>query len=130
MGPSQSLRREHINPWLTEICYVEQELNMLLSLVGPELYKAGSKAMNELTSDPAAHPHVKAWPSVFSGISVICNRKTLAHCDQGGWAQCYDMLLAAGSYNKAVLSVPDVGAEFEYNPGTVVVLCGKVFHHV
>jgi hypothetical protein len=48
---------------------------MVLSLVGAELYAAGSKVVNELTSDPAAHPHVKAWPSVFSGISIICNRK-------------------------------------------------------
>jgi|SRR5215510_5564535 len=129
MGPSQTLRREHINPWLTEICAVEEELNMLLSLIGAELYAAGSKAMNELTSDPAAHPHVRAWPSVFSGISVISNRKTLAHRDQGGWPQCYDLLLAAGNYSNALFSVPDVGAEFQYNPGTVVAICGKVLRH-
>jgi hypothetical protein len=37
--------------------------------------------------------------------------------------------LAAGTYRDAVLSVPDVGAEFEYNPGTVVAICGKVLCH-
>jgi hypothetical protein len=62
-------------------------------------------------------------------MSVICDRKTLVHRDQGGWPACYDLLVAGGAYDEAWLEVPDIGAKFRYQPGTAVALCGKVLRH-
>jgi len=128
MGPSTSLFGENIRLWLTEITDTENDINLILSLIAPDLYHAGHEAMDQIhSSNP--HPLVKSWPSVFSGISVISNRKTIAHRDQGGWPACFDILLACGDYSDAKFELPDVGGRFLYTPGTVVAVCGKVLRH-
>ena len=39
------------------------------------------------------------------------------------------MLVSVGTYNEGVLILPGLGLTFQYNPGTVVGLCGKLLKH-
>ncbi|KAJ7907267.1 hypothetical protein B0H13DRAFT_1576021, partial [Mycena leptocephala] len=53
----------------------------------------------------------------------------IRHTDRGGRRQWYDLLLSAGNPERAVLKLPQLGAEIVYNPGTIVLLCGKSLEH-
>ena len=69
------------------------------------------------------------WASPFHCMQVIVNRETINHRDTRGWALGYDLLATFGNYNNGVLSLPTIGLECLYNPGTVTGLMGKVFIH-
>jgi len=101
---------------------------MLFSLISPSLHDSGTVAMEKIKSE---HKDINAqkWPTAYSGISVVANRKTLDHRDAGGCNEWYDLLLSAGSHTKAYFKVWDIGAKFQYNPGTAIAICGKLFKH-
>ncbi|KAG2150756.1 uncharacterized protein EDB93DRAFT_1051873, partial [Suillus bovinus] len=40
-----------------------------------------------------------------------------------------DLLVSLGSEHEAKLTLPDVGAELDYYPGTMVFISGKVLEH-
>jgi len=69
------------------------------------------------------------WSTPFNGVSVISNRSTPLHRDCNSRKEWMDMLVALGMYNLGNLTVPGVGIEFVYNPGTVVGILGKVLQH-
>lgn len=98
-------------------------------MVAPNLHSSATHAVEVFKSEPDAHPNVKKWPCAFSGIGVIVNRNTLPHRDPGGCHEWYDLLVGAGTYRKAYLVVKDIGAKFEYNPGTGIAICGKLLMH-
>jgi hypothetical protein len=105
-------------------------LNAVLSMIHPELYQAGLQATRFLKGANALlNRSVAAWPSVFSGITVISNRQTPPHRDRGGWAQSYDLLVSAGTHAHSVLGLSDVDARLVYRPGAVVAVCGKLLRH-
>jgi hypothetical protein len=102
---------------------------MLLGLVAPELFSAGMRAIETIKELHSDRPNIDLWTSAFSAIGIIVNRETLTHRDAGGWRTCYDLLVAAGTYESAYLDVPDLGARIEYNPGTAVFITGKILRH-
>ncbi|KAG2109004.1 uncharacterized protein F5147DRAFT_549710, partial [Suillus discolor] len=56
------------------------------------------------------------WPSDFSGIEVIVNQETPYHRDPGASPSFYDLLVSLGKDHQAILDLPDVGAELQYDP--------------
>jgi hypothetical protein len=129
MTPSQSLTSPVATSWLETITDMEQDINSLLSLIAPDLLQAGMEAIKTLKKSNKDHDNLQLWPTAFSAIGVIVNRKTLAHRDQGGWKSCFDILVAAGTYKECYLEVADAGASFEYKPGTAIAICGKLLRH-
>ncbi|KAF8811063.1 hypothetical protein BYT27DRAFT_7052771, partial [Phlegmacium glaucopus] len=55
--------------------------------------------------------------------------ETVLHCDGKGFAPFYDIIATLGHYTNSQLEVPGIGLQFQYNPGTIVGLCGKVLAH-
>jgi hypothetical protein len=110
-------------------------LNAITALTHRSLYLAGHKAISRLKRaqflkiKAETHDHIKSWNSVYSGISVITNRITTRHRDDGGSSAWYDLLLSSGTHRKAFFRLDDIGAWLSYNPGTVVMVCGKVLSH-
>ena len=110
-------------------------LNSITALTHRPLYLSGHKAISRLKqarllkAKVQTHDHVESWNSVYSGISVISNRITVRHRDDGGSSPWYDLLLSAGTHQKAFLHLDDIKAQLSYNPGTVVMVCGKVLSH-
>jgi hypothetical protein len=127
--PSQTLSKPCADHWLQDITDTESDLNCLLSLIAPDMLCAGMEAISQLKDNNPDHNNLKLWSSAFSAITVIVNRITFAHRDQGGWPACFDFLVVAGDYEKSTLDVADLGAKFNYEPGTVVAICGKVLWH-
>lgn len=89
--------------------------------------RAYERREGEIPSE--SHNVMHSWRSVFSGIAVIVNRKTACHTERGGHQQWYDLLISAGNPARAVLKLPQLGAQIAYNAGTVVLLRGKSIEH-
>jgi hypothetical protein len=106
---------------------LEGDFNLILGLTHPELAAAATRAQRQLRFLPSTRHTL--WPSIFTGIAVIVNRITPPHTDRGGEPEWYDLLVSAGSSQKAVLKLDELDAELEYRPGTIVLLCGKCLTH-
>lgn len=129
MTPSQTLSTPEASEWITANAKVETDLNEITSLIASDLYKDGMHSVELSKAAFPDHEGAQLWPSSFSGIDVIVNRITATHRDAGARMEWYEMLLAAGTYTTATFKVPDLGAELQYNPGTVVAICGRLLRH-
>jgi hypothetical protein len=115
--------------WLASMSRVSEFLNEVLALTHPGLYSAAAKGLEVLRQRVGEKNLSKQWKSVFTGIAVISNRKTIRHRDQFGHLSWYDLLISVGTYKHAKLILHDLGAKFAYNSGTAVLLCGKLLDH-
>lgn len=132
LAPSANFQNSAVQSWVRQIQPVEILFNGITALINRPLYDAGSSVIAQLhTGLPLSWtvPVVQEWQSVFSAVGLIANRKTLPHKDPGGWPQAYDLLGSFGAHSDARLVVDDVGCAFDYNPGTMVGICGRVLQH-
>lgn len=132
-----------VDHWLHIAKHGELIMDGIFSVTSPQLYlharemmraiKAGDYNINKF--DQYAE-QIGEWPSSFSGIAIICNRKTKAHTDTNGDLKWYDYLLSLGSHsmqagreNRTFLELDQIGAKLSYAPGTVIALSGKLLKH-
>ena len=107
----------------------------LLRLIHPaEFFQCFQLSKRIAKSVPLNHRQtvldlLELWASPFHCMQIIVNRETINHRDTRGWALGYDLLATFGNYNNGILSLPTIGLECLYNPGTVTGLMGKVFIH-
>ena len=86
----------------------------------PEVYlKDGSKFREVL----------KTWCNPFSGLALICNRKTPLHRDNNSRYCWYDILATLGTYGNLSIDIPAIGMKFSYKPGTMMAIAGRAFTH-
>jgi hypothetical protein len=129
---STQLKTSHGAKFLTRIHLAEGILNCIGMLICPELFSIGSRAIRKLKNGEGiqqCHENVKLWPSFFSGMQVISNRKTLFHRDIHSSPAMYDFLVSAGRHTGTLFKLSDVDASLSYKPGTVIAICGKVLRH-
>ncbi|KAF8808475.1 hypothetical protein BYT27DRAFT_7222927 [Phlegmacium glaucopus] len=93
----------------------------ILSIVQPELFDLGVKALQALQLDP----QVCNNPTRL----FISNRVTPLHCDTGGQVEWMDLMLPLSEYDNGRYNVPAIGYTFKYNPGTIVGVSSKIFRH-
>ena len=130
MTPSQSLQGKTAKNWLNAMQDTGLDVDLIFSIVHSPLFNVGKDAVEGLKKMFSQdEPNVKKWPCQTTGIGVIVNRKTPFHRDKGGNPSMYDFLVAAGTYKSCFLELPDVEGFLEYNPGTVVAICGKILRH-
>jgi Oxygenase domain of the 2OGFeDO superfamily len=122
--------------WLESIKELSALIGGILSIIHPDLYKAGIEAFDQL-----AHDHSKVqehdeylqllqyWTTPFSGMSIISNRETPIHQDVQTRDSWYDVLLTVGDYSNGRVELPTFGVRLQYDPGTIVALSGKVVPH-
>ena len=122
--------------WLKDMVTSSALMGALLWIIHPELYAAGIQALTTLASHPELVKEgdelaaiLQVWSSPYSSYSIISNRESIGHQDNNSRPAWYDMLVSVGTYNEGVLTLPGLGLTFQYNPGTVVGLCGKLLKH-
>lgn len=108
----------------------------ILSILQPELFEAGQKALRQLALAPTLCDNparmleiLKIWHQPFSALAVISNRATPLHLDTGGRAEWLDLMLALGKYDHGRFALPAFGYTFKYNPGTLIAVSSKIFRH-
>jgi hypothetical protein len=116
--------------WLKISNSFERFLNLTLSLIHPELFRSGLQILQKLRESDSTVEIAKNWQSIYTGISIICNRITPAHRDRKGKPEWFDLLLNyTGSDSAPGLSINDLGLSLQYCSGTVVGFCGNIFEH-
>lgn len=134
MVPSVHVRDARCSPWVAAAKEWEWLVNYAVMLIASRFHRECSAAVAMVKArqedlQPQYIQNVRNWPSIFSGISVICNRETPAHIDNRGYDPAFDVLLTGGTYKTAWLVLEEIGGEFFYPPGTFVALNGRVFKH-
>lgn len=96
----------------------------------------GVEAIRHLRSNPTAIRHAEAFPQILEGwnasfnvITIMSNRLTPFHRDNGAASPWYDVLVALGQYSNGRIELPGIGQRFKYDPGTVVGLTGRILRH-
>lgn len=117
--------------WLDAISESNAIVSAILAVIHPRLHEAGWQTIKRLRDTPEIEPQdvLSRWASAFSGVSVISNRRTPAHRDDGSRYNWYDILATLGSYRNCKLKLPGLEFEMDYGPGTVVGVAGKVLQH-
>ncbi|KAH9012162.1 hypothetical protein EDB85DRAFT_2159236 [Lactarius pseudohatsudake] len=80
---STSLKNPAALDWLDHATESNSIMSAILAVIHPELYDAGRNTFKVLRNCSEIKPQeiLHRWTSVYSGISVICNRLTPAHRD-------------------------------------------------
>jgi hypothetical protein len=131
--PSLNLRTQlhwGSHSWMKITHSLEMFLNLTLSLINPDLFQTGLGMLQRMRNLKDTEDIAEEWQSVYSGISVICNRMTPSHRDSKGRPEWYDTLVSySGPSTRPYLSIKDIGLHLKYSSGTVVALCGTIFEH-
>ncbi|KAF8834620.1 hypothetical protein BDN67DRAFT_914598, partial [Paxillus ammoniavirescens] len=107
-------------------------VDALLAAIHPELYRCSSAVCKQLLANEEIvdlHKLIKAWPTVFTAISVVHNREIAFHCDSKSAPQWYDFFLSVGSYTDTILELPALGIRARYMPGTAALFSGLLLRH-
>ena len=118
----------------------EQELlalvSAVLAVIHPRVAIQGLSILRGIQSGVISNvatdslgPVRNLWPSPFTAFSIISNRETDLHRDGKGFSPYYDIITTLGHYSDGRLEVPGIGLRFQYNPGTMVGICGKALAH-
>ena len=131
--PSLNLRPQNpseTSKWLEMSKDVEKFLNLTLSLINPDLFQSGLEMLRKLRHSKLTKDIAQQWQSVYTGIAIICNRRTPLHRDRKGKPEWFDTLL---NYSETSAShrlvIDDVGLDLQYSSGTIVGFCGTVLKH-
>ncbi|KIJ61377.1 hypothetical protein HYDPIDRAFT_70097, partial [Hydnomerulius pinastri MD-312] len=118
--------------WLCESETSFRLVDTLLTIVHPELYRRLSAVWEQLLADEEImdlHELIRAWPTLFTTISVVYHRETPFHHDSKSVLQWYDLLLSIGSYTDAILELPTLGICACYMPGTAALFSRLLLRH-
>lgn len=116
--------------WMEISNDTERFLNLTLSLIHPALFQMGLDMLRKIRVMDDTRDIAQQWQSIYTGISVICNRITPFHRDRRGRPEWFDLLL---NYSEAgdspIFQISDLGLKLKYSSGTVIGFCGSIFEH-
>ncbi|KAI6029018.1 hypothetical protein EDC04DRAFT_2572698 [Pisolithus marmoratus] len=97
----------------------------VLSIIHPVLYKAGIQGIEKLKMETTLNNSIMGralavWPMAFTNISLISNRACPLHCDPHSSGNWYDITANVGDHSSCIMSIPTLGVELVYDPGTIV----------
>ena len=128
LHPSATMHHPDAKPFLQAVTAAEDIFNSIIAVAAPDMFTCGSKAILAL-KDMDLCPNSRIWPSIFSGMAVIANRRTPVHWDKGGSIWNSDLLISGGDHRNAEFHIPDIDVVLSYDPGTGVLLTGSVLAH-
>ena len=108
---STDLQTHEGQRFVEAITNAEVLIDSILCLTAHRLYRAGWDSIMQLKQgglSAGEHPNVGLWPSAFSAMQVIVNRKTPAHRDAGAAPWTYDLLLSAGTHTQSSINLIDI----------------------
>lgn len=108
----------------------------ILSIIHPEQYAAGLGILRQLDRRPDLVKKgqrlaeiLQVWSAPFNVITVISNRETPFHRDNGADYTYFDILLALGEYRNGRLEFPGLGLRLKYDLGTIASFSGRILQH-
>lgn len=136
MEVSAELRCDQTLEWMTAMSETFTLLGGLTSILNPHVFNAGVDIIRAIYTTPEivekreSLPEIlAAWSTPFTALSVMNNRKTPVHRDNGSGFTANDMLITIGPYINGILDLPSLGCRFRYNSATVVSFSGRLLSH-
>lgn len=115
--------------WLHETHEYEALISGMLRVAHPKLFEAGRDVLLAMRSVPDLVPAVQNWTSVFGAISIVANRESPVHRDQGTNPRWFDALTSIGGDLETRLVLPGLGISLQYRSGTTVLFSGYTLAH-
>ena len=124
--------------WAIQMQESSAVIGSILGVAHPQLFQQGVTALTKLSREGAKLVDneeqlmraLKVWTSPFNALTVITNRNTPPHRDTKGRNEWLDLITALGEDDSVrIMTSPGLGLSVDYNPGTVVVIAGKVIRH-
>jgi hypothetical protein len=122
--------------WISSMKEAGCLLGGIYSVMHPALAEAGFRYVQTVTDNATGieKGHLIAglaevWTLPFVSMSIMVNRETPLHRDNGGAPEWLDVLLPLGTYADGYFNVPGLGRRFHYSPGDLVGLAGRILRH-
>jgi hypothetical protein len=135
MEVSAELRKPDAQDWVSAMDGTNMLLGAVTAIIHPTTFMTGVNCINaiERSSDIAKSENLpdllKVWTAPFVAASVISNRDTPLHRDNGATYGSMDVLASVGPFEEAKFMVPSLGYQFLFGSGTVIGLLGRVVPH-
>jgi hypothetical protein len=136
MEVGATLQKVSARQWMAEIEETCALLGGILAVINPAQYTAGLSCIREIgnrQNEIAKAEHLQelleVWTSPYNVFSVMNNRNSPLHRDNGGAYSTMDLLTSVGEYRNGRFMVPGVGVEMSNRSGTVIALAGRVVRH-
>ncbi|KAG1888825.1 hypothetical protein F4604DRAFT_1502486, partial [Suillus subluteus] len=72
---------------------------------------------------------LREWASVFTALSIMCNRHSPFHRDPLSRSQWFDVMTSIGNYGGARMKMPNIGIEIVYDSGAMAAGSGRIIRH-
>jgi hypothetical protein len=110
-------------------------LGAVLGVIHPPTFTTGSNCILGIEQSPEIAKRenldelLEVWTSPCVAGSIINNRNTPLHRDNGASYGSMDLLASVGTFYDGRFSVPSLGYEFLFSSGTVFGLLGRIVPH-
>jgi hypothetical protein len=135
MEVAAELRKPAAPKWVSALEGTTSFLGAVLGVMHPSTFQTGMNcvraivASNNVAKREGLEQLMNEWTSPYTTISLINNRDTPLHRDNGGSYTVMDLLVSVGTYSTGEFTVPGLGFTFWYTPGTVIGLLGRIVQH-
>lgn len=101
----------------------------ILAIIHPAQYDMAYKIKMRLMESSDCENTLRKWGTVYTAATVIANRRTPYHRDNGSRVEWYDMLTSYGPYDKAPFHLEPLGLRINNPPGTICAFSGRAIRH-
>jgi hypothetical protein len=135
MEVSAELRRPEGPAWIAAMEETNTLLGAVLGLIHPPTFKAGVHCVESIAHSPDVSKRenldelVELWTSPCIGGSIINNRNTPLHRDNGASFGSMDILASVGNFHDGKFMVPTLGYRFLFASGAAFGLLGRIVPH-
>jgi len=133
---SAELKKVPLLQWTAVVGETAALLGAALSIINPQVYQAGLSCIRQFAENLAKINKnetlgevLRIWASPYTAFSLINNRDTPLHRDNGAGYSAMDLLVTVGDYHSGRLDLPGLGYRFLYSSGMVLAIAGCVVWH-
>jgi len=136
MEVAAKFRTAAARDWVQQMEETCALLGGIVSIINPAQFESGIACIEAIRSHPAKvakreylEELLETWTSPYVAFSIMNNRDTPLHRDNKGGYRSMDLLTSVGNYINGRFSMPGLGIEFWYRPGSVIGIAGRVVRH-
>ena len=135
MEVAAELRKPPLQEWLAVMGETNQLIGAVVGVLNTPTFATGINCVHAIENNAQIakrenlHNLLAVWSSPFIAASLINNRNTPLHRDNGATYASMDMLASIGPFHTGKFMVPSLGYEFLFRSGTVIGLLGRVVPH-
>ena len=136
MEMGAELRKPAVRNWVSVMEKSNLLLGGVIGAMNPSTFTAGVNCIKAIRSNIECiaksenlEDLLAVWTSPLVAASVINNRNTPVHRDNGATYCSMDFLTSTGSFTKGVFMVPGLGYRFLFKSGTLIGLLGRIVPH-